>query len=161
MKENSSKKYTNSFHLRIYDMELLKSLNELLDTKKYESMNELLNSALAIGMEKIYLEFGKRKIFAFPNEFPEMSDEGRIDRVEHQLEKVKILTEDMYILMNSIEALTASIFNVQRASLKGEPLNEELLDSGYLAELPDTYREIKANLVSRFSRKLSKEKQDS
>lgn len=46
----------------------------------------------------------------------------------------------------------------ENTAIKGEELNEELLDSGYLAALPDTYREIKDNLVARFRRKLAKER---
>ena len=154
------KKHTNSFHLRIYDAELLKSMEELLQTKRYDSMNELLNCALGYGLEKIYLEFGKRKLFTKPRLIPEIPETKKIDRVEHQLKRLQTLSEDIFILMHSVEGLTASIFNVQRANVKGEALNEELLDSGYLAALPDAYREIKDNLVERFNRKLAKEQKE-
>ena len=35
MAEIKEKKHKNSFHVRIYDVELLKSLNELFETGKY------------------------------------------------------------------------------------------------------------------------------
>ncbi len=151
------KKFKNSFHLRVYNVELLKSLNELLATEKYDSMNELLNCALGIGVEKIYLEFGKRKLFTEARPIPEMPEGKRLDKVEMKLERLRVLQEDMFILMNSIEALTASVFNVQRSQIEGEPISGELIDSGYLAKLPKAYLDIKDNLVARFNRKLTKE----
>lgn len=157
MAEIKEKKYKNSFHVRIYDVELLKSLNELLDTGKYESMNELMNCALGVGVEKIYLEFGKRKLFTQAREIPEVPEGKKLDKIDTKLEKQRIMQEDMFILMNSIEALVASIFNVQRAEINGETVNAELIDSGYLAKLPPAYLEIKDNLVARFNRKLAKE----
>ncbi len=67
------------------------------------------------------------------------------------------MQEDMFILMNSIEALVASIFNVQLAEINGEAVSGELIDSGIMAKLPPAYLEIKDNLIARFNRKLAKE----
>lgn len=157
MAEIKEKKHKNSFHLRIYDAELLKSLNELLATEKYESMNELLNCALGVGVEKIYLEFGKRKLLTQARTIPEMPDGKKLDKIDNKLERNRIMQEDMFILLNSIEALVASIFNVQRAEINGEAVNAELIDSGIMAKLPPAYLEIKDNLIARFNRKLEKE----
>lgn len=157
MEDIKGKKHKNSFHVRIYDVELLKSLNELLATEKYDSMNELLNCALGIGVEKIYLEFGKRKLFTRTREIPEIPEGKKLDKIDLKLEKQRIMQEDMFILMNSIEALVASIFNVLRAEINDETVSAELIDSGYFAKLPLAYLEIKDNLVARFNRKLAKE----
>lgn len=81
----AEKKHKNSFHIRIYDVELLKSLNELFETGKYESMNELINCALGVGVEKIYLEFGKRKLFTQAREIPEVPEGKRLDKIETRL----------------------------------------------------------------------------
>ena len=158
MEEKKSKKFNNSFHLRVYDLELLKSLNELFDTGRYDSMNELINCALNIGIEKLYLEFGKRKLFNRAIPIPEMPDGKKIDKLDGKIERLRILVEDMYILMNSIEAMSATVLNVQRAELSDEPVNAELIDSGYLAQLPPAYLAIKDGLMARFDRKLKEEK---
>lgn len=160
MKEKQPKKFNNSFHLRVYDAEVMKSLNELIETGRYDSMNELLNCALGIGVEKIYLEFGKRKLLTRALEIPELPDTKKIDRLENKVERLRIMQEDMFILMNSIEALTCSIYNVQRAAANGEEVSAELIDSGYLTKLPQAYQDIKDNLVARFNRKLSKEQEN-
>lgn len=153
-------KVKNAFLVRLYDVETVRSIEELMQTGKYDSMNKLMNCAINFGIEKIYLEFGKRKLLPESTEIPEMPESKKIDRVERELKKVRVLEEDMFILMNSIEALVASTYNVQSAVLKGEEVSAELLDSGYLASLPAAYKEIKDNLVERFNRKLTKENQE-
>lgn len=157
MKEKQEKKFKNSFHLRIYDAEVLKSINELFETGRYDTMNELLNCALNVGVEKIYLEFGKRKLFSNPREIPELPDTKKLDKIDARLERLRIMQEDLFILMNSVEALACSIYNVQRAEITGDAVSAELMDSGALNKLPQTYQDIKDNLISRFNRKLSKE----
>lgn len=156
MAKNQDKKFNNSFHLRVYDSELLKSMYELVETDKYDSMNELLNCALGIGIEKIYLEFGKRKLFSTARETPEQSDVKKIDKIDAKIEKLRLLQEDMFILMNSIEALACSIYNVHRAEANGETISVELMDSGYLNNLPQAFRYIKDKLIERFNRKQNK-----
>lgn len=157
MSEEAGKKHKNSFHLRIYDAEVLKSLNELMKTDKYESMNELLNCAVGVGIEKIYLEFGKRKLLTQARTEPELPDGKKLDKLGRELNKVRTLEEDMYILMNSIKALTASIYNAYRMQANGEPVTPDLLDNyGYMSVLPDSYREIEDNLIARFNRNLGK-----
>lgn len=153
-------KVKNAILVRLYDVETVRSIEELMETEQFDSMNELMNQAINRGIEKIFLEFGKRKLFKQQGELPEMPEAKRIDRVEHELKKVRVLEEDMYILMNSIEALTASTYNVLCAQVKGEELSAELLDSGYLAVLHGAYREIKDGLEARFNRKLSKENKE-
>lgn len=149
-------KVKNAILVRLYDVETVRSIEELMETEQFDSMNELMNQAINRGIEKIYLDFGKRKVLKQTEE-PEMPEGKRIDRLEHELRKVRVLEEDMYILMNSIEALAASSYNVQCALIKGDEVSAELLDSGYLATLPDAYREIKDGLEARFKRKLSNE----
>lgn len=155
MKDGSQKKHKNDFRVRLYDIEVVKSIEELMDTSDFESANELLGRAIAIGVEKIYLEYGKRKRIAQAIPNPEMPETVRLDRIEHAIAKLRVLQEDMYIVMNSVEALTASIYNVHRANVRGEALNEELMDNyGYMSELPEAYREIKNNLLKRFNRRV-------
>lgn len=161
MKSDSQKKLSNDFRVRLYDVEVVKSINELLDTGDFDSTNELLGKAIAIGIEEIYLKYGKRKRLAQALPEPEVPEAVRLDRLEHEVVKVRTLQEDMYILMNSVKALTASIYNVHRANVKGEALNAELLDNyGYMATLPDAYREIENNLLKRFNRSLGKKNED-
>ena len=152
----SDEEFKNSFHLRVKDAEVLKSLNELFATGKFESMNDLLNQAVGIGLEKIYLEFGKRKALAQPLQLPEVPDSQKLDDLDHKLNQMRLLEEDIFILLNSVEGLVASVYNVQRAGVKGEAITEELIDSGHLASLPQSYQEIKDRLTERLNRRFKR-----
>lgn len=152
------KEYPNSFHLRVKDAEVLKSLNELFATKKFESMNDLLNRALSIGIEKIYLDFGKRKALAQPMDAIECSDRQKLDDLEHRLKQMQLLEEDMFILLNSLEGLVATNLNILVANVKGEALSEELIESGHLAKLPTAYQNIKDGLIDRLNKKFKTRK---
>ena len=159
MKDDSQKIRKNDFRVRLYNIEVVKSINELMKTGEFKSANELLERAIAIGIEKIYVERGKRKrkLLAQAVHNPEMQANEKLDKIEREIAKVRIREEDMCIMLNSIKAVTASIYNIQRANIKGEPLNVELLDNyGYMSELPEAYREIENNLLKRINRRLGK-----
>lgn len=155
MPEKTQKNY---YHIRLYDAETVKSIDELIKTGDFSSVNELLGKAIAIGIEKIYIEYGKRKrleLATMPT--PEVPDVVKLEKIQQGLENLRVLDEDLYILMNTIKALSASVFNILRANVKGEPLNTELLDNyGYMATMPDSYVEMEDKLQSRFNRKSKK-----
>lgn len=154
MNKNGQKQQRNDFRVRLYDAETVKSIDELLKTGDFSSVNELLGKAIAIGIEKIYVGYGKRKrleLATMPT--PEVPDVVKLENIKRELDNLRVLDEDMYILMNSIKGLTASVYNVLRANVKGEPLSVELLDDyGYMATMPDSYLEIENNLQARFNR---------
>ncbi len=155
MLEKTQKNY---YHIRLYDAETVKSIDELIKTGDFSSVNELLGKAIAIGIQKIYIEYGKRKrleLATMPT--PEVPDVVKLENIERELDNLRVLDEDLYILMNSIKGLTASVYNVLRANIKGEPLSAELLDDyGYMAAMPDAYREIEEKLQARFKRRTGK-----
>ena len=65
-------KLKNAFWLRIYDVDTLQSIHELIETKQFDSMNDLLNQAVRAGIEKIYLDYGKRR--ALPSGYAPTSE---------------------------------------------------------------------------------------
>lgn len=157
MEEKSQKKQKNSFHLRVYDVELLKSLNELLATEKYESMNHLLNCALGVGVEKIYMEFGKKKALAEPMNV-QTPETVRLAQMEKMLREIRILNEDIHVLSNSIEMAIFTVLNVMRAEASGEPVSADLIDNGYFVNIPPYYQDIKDKLTERLARVLKEKK---
>ena len=162
MNNSSQKQQRNDFRVRLYDAETVKSIDELIKTGDFSSVNELLGRAIAIGVEKIYVEYGKRKrleLATMPT--PEVPDVIKLEKIQRELDNLRVLEEDMYILMNSIKALTASNYNILCANIRGEPLNAELLDDyGFMATMPDSYREIEDKLQTRFERRTSKKRED-
>lgn len=147
----------NDFHIRIYDAETVKSINELITTKRFSSVNELMNKAINIGIEKIYLDFGKKKALGKTYAPPEETDSQRIDNIDHKLNKLRLTMEDILILLNAVELLTASNFNLYKAALLGEPVSEELIDSGHYAEPPEAYVRLKEQIAQRYSRQFKRE----
>lgn len=150
-------KNKNYYHVRIYDLEVVKSIEELMKTGNFSTANELLGKAIAIGIEKIYLEYGKHKRLSSPIELPEQSNGQRMDDLDHKMKQVRLLQEDTFVLLNSVEGLVASVYNILSANIKGEAISAELLDSGYLAQLPEPYKDTKHKLVERFDRKFKRE----
>lgn len=150
-------KIKNEFKLRIYDAQTAQSVDELVKSGRFGSANELLNAALQIGVEKIYIEAGKRKLLTTEKTVVDGMPDGRVlDKILRKTQANGVLLEDMFVMLSSIEALTASLYNALIYKTRGESVSEELLNSGYLAELPDSYREIRDRLVDSYEKKLRK-----
>lgn len=156
---DKEKKLKNDFRLRLYDAEVIKSIDELMQTGKFESYNDLLGYALGYGIEKVYLEYGKKKMLTQPINAEEPQSE-RLKKMERQIADIKVLLEDNFIMQTCQEAMVATIYNVERADFAGErnTVSPELMDSGYFAGLPEYYQHIKDVLTERFNRKLQNTK---
>lgn len=146
-KKATTQKNTNSFHIRVYDDDVLTSIYELFATKEFPTMNDLLNRALAVGIEEIYKKYGKRKALA-----PATDPVRDLRGVEELLKRVKsteATVDDLFVMMSIIEMLATTLFNAQRARSAGEPVSVELLDSGYFSTLPENLQAVKDELIHR------------
>lgn len=143
--ENTKKILKNNFHVRVYDDEVLKSIYELSETKMFGSMNELLNRALAGGVEELYKQFGKRKQLVDNVETPV----NYSNDIFKSLKTTEMTIDDIFVLINILEMLVTSLYNVQRAQVAKEDISVELIDSGYFSELPSNLKEIKEDLIKR------------
>ncbi len=142
----------NSFKVRVYDDDLLTSLNELYTTGKFESMNDLMNRALAIGVEKMYLEFGKRK--ALPEKMdPEPNLPAQLGMMMGKIHENSLNLDDIFVMMNCIETMVATLYNIQLAQVKREPISTELIESGYLSTLPVSMQAVKDQMIRRLDRR--------
>ena len=150
-------KFKNTFLVRIYDTEVLKSIYELLETNKFKDKNDLLSYAIGFGIEKIYLEFGKKRALTNPFEV-EMPVEERLNLIDRKLAEARIMQEDMFILSNGLEILISTVYNTLRAEAAGEEVTPELIDSGFFSTLPEFYRVIKDTMIERSKKKTQKEK---
>lgn len=158
MPKNSIDKKKNSFYLRIYDDDLLTSVYELAETQQFSSMNDLLCQALAIGIEKIYLKFGKRKALSSTVE-PVVSEMQKTDELLYRVKNMELTIDDIFVMLNIIEIMTTTLYNVEAAKTNNETeITAELMDSGYFSMLPGRYQDIKDKLISRIEKKKHKEK---
>lgn len=142
----------NSFKLRIYDDDLLTSLNELYKTGQFESMNDLLNRGLSIGIEKLYLEFGKRKALADPIE-PSPNISAQLNSLLARHKENSLTLDDIFVMMSCIETMIATLYNIEIAHTRKEPVNIELIESGYLSTLPTSLKAVKDQMIKRMERK--------
>ncbi|MDE5722000.1 MAG: hypothetical protein K2I30_04575 [Clostridia bacterium] len=150
-------KVKNEFKIRLYDTEVIKSIAELMQTGKFESYNDLLGYAISFGIEKIYLEFGKKRALTNPFEV-DMPMEERLNLIDRKLAEARIMQEDMFILSNGLEILISTVYNTLRAEAAGEEVTPELIDSGFFSTLPEFYRVIKDTMIERSKKKTQKEK---
>ena len=147
--------YKNAFWLRVYDVETLKSIYELYDTKQFESMNDLLNRAVRAGIEKMYIDYGKRGALKAPTAVP-VQDSQKLDEIEKKLKEMSYPLDDVLVLMSMVEMITSTLYNIEVARLKGEAVSADLLESGYFSALPANLQEIKDRLIARMEKKKRK-----
>lgn len=148
-------KKKNTFYIRVYDDDVLTSVYELYGTKQFDSMNDLMNKALAIGLEKIYLSYGKRRALSSAVE-PETPISESHREVINRLKNMELTINDLFVMMNVLEIMSATLYNVEVAKNSGETVSAELMDSGYFSNLPERYQEIKDKLIRRLERKNKK-----
>lgn len=143
----------NSFRVRIYDDEVLTQLYELASLHLYGSMNELMNEALKQGLEKMYLTAGKQKKFA------EQENGAPFNRYDEMLKRQKSTehtVDDVFVMMSVIEMLVTTLYNNEAMKLKGEEVSIELMESGFMAQLPENIQQVKDAITKRLSRKEKK-----
>lgn len=144
-------KKNNSFRIRVYDDELLTSLYELARLKEFASMNELICTALGIGVEKMYIERGKRKAFS-ANDVEESDGAKLIELIKRSKDAIKTL-DDVFVMLNVVEMLMSTLYNIELNKIVGETVSRELIESGYLSDLPSNIRRVKDSLVKRLAKK--------
>lgn len=148
-------KKNNAFYVRVYDDDVLTSLYELIDTKQFDSMNDLMNQALSIGIEKIYLTFGKRRALTSAIE-PVIPNAENTKEVLHKLKSMELTINDLFVILNVLEVMITTLYNVEVAKNTGESVSAELMDSGYFSTLPEQYQSIKDTLIRRIEKKNQK-----
>ena len=149
------KKKNNAFYIRVYDDDILTSLYELFDTKQVDSMNDLMNKAISIGIEQIYLTFGKRRALTSSIE-PVIPNTETTKEVLHRLKDMELTTNDLFVILNVLEVMITTLYNVEVAKNNGESVSAELMDSGYYSTLPEQYQSIKDTLIRRIEKKNQK-----
>jgi hypothetical protein len=157
-KKTQKKKVQNQFVLRVYDNDVLTNLTELFATGQFESMNELLNKALCIGAEKIYLDFGKKRALTGAV-MPEVNtDSERLNEILKRTKAVELTVDDVFVMMTAMEMLLSTVYNIEESKVEGKPVSIDMMQSGMLSVLPEHVRIAKERLQSRFSKRKENKK---
>ena len=72
---------------------------------------------------------------------------------EKKLKEMSLSLDDVLVLMSMVEMLTSTLYNVETARVKGEPVDAELIESGYFSTLPEQLQGIKDKLIERMQKK--------
>ena len=138
----------NDFHIRVHDVDVAKTIDELLNTNQIDNANVLLNAAVAIGVESLSYTYGLRKSKSKPSTSDNSDDNEKIDILTNLVKGLVRDISELLIGSNIQELLTALCFNMQyEKDVKGTKITSEMLESGILYELPDFIENVKATVV--------------
>lgn len=152
MKDNKK----NAFYVRIYDDDVLTGVYELFATKQFDSMNDLLCKALSIGIDKMYLAYGKKRALSSVGD-PSVPETEKTEEILRRLKNMEMTINDLFVMLSVIENMETTLYNVEAAKSSGEAVSAELMDSGYFSALPERYQAIKDKLIARIEKKKHKE----
>ncbi len=150
MKGQKPQKRNNYFPLRVYNEDVLVTLEELYSTNQFESMNDLLGRAVKIGAEEIYKNFGKRK--ALGVEPTEDNLKTKLDELSHHEKRTSLTVDDIFVMLNVLETMVSTLYNIEHNRLQGEQVSAELMDAGFYAHLPDDFQAVKDELIKRMNK---------
>ena len=125
-------KVNNKYYVRIYDVKLLNTIEQLKGTKYFSSTNEMLNKALDYGLAYLM------KCITGMHTKKTQSDGDEIlkdlDYIKRKVCSFSIKQDEAYVDGKLIETLAAMIYNIMVIS---ESNIVDSVDSAVLEELPD------------------------
>lgn len=137
-------KRKNEFKLRIYDEDTLINLDELQKTGYFGNMNELLNKVIEKGAAAMLASFGKRGVLSDDSNNPQGTS---LLEIKNKLSSMSSTLDNIFVLTSIVETLGAIQFNIENAKISGEPVTEELLQSGAFSDLPEWLQEVKDVII--------------
>ncbi|MDE6059370.1 MAG: hypothetical protein K2G44_04935 [Clostridia bacterium] len=152
MKEQKTQKRRNQFPLRIYNEDVLITLEELYATNQFESMNDLLGRAVKIGAEEIYANFGKRRSLGKDEPTGE-NLKTKLDELSRHEKRTSLTVDDIFVMLSVLETMLSSLYNIEHARIRGEEVSAELMDVGYYAQLPKDFQLVKDELIAQMKKK--------
>lgn len=140
--------------VRIYDDELLTYIDELYNTGNFPSKNAVINKSIEFGIPLLYKELLGKKL----------KENGALDTnqrkeneemISKMLREIRLTTDDIFIVLNIIEYLTTTIFNMELSKLTNISITDDQVRAGLLSDLPDNLQKVKNEVVNRHNKKRS------
>ena len=154
-KKNTRK---NEFKVRIYDDDVLTSIDELLGTKDFSSTNDLLNQAVERGINEIYQAYGKAKKLSAPLDInTDGNTHTHMRDIKNKLSRIALTIDDLFVLLSTNEALLSTVFNVVMAHENGEIVSEESIEQGGYSDLPQFIKTVREKIILGLERTKEKE----
>lgn len=143
----------NHMTLRIHNVSIYQLVEEL--TEEYGNMNLALNACLAAGAPIVYEETFRKKanVETLHRKTQESESVEALLAMSKQIKELRLTQDDLYVMINNLEFMLASLYNIKISELDEQPVNTEMIRQGLLAELPEELRPIKKELQQRYKRK--------
>lgn len=120
--------------IRLKDEDTRQRLEKAFVSGGYDSYNQLINDALDRGLREILSETRESK--------PETTSK-EVSTQTAILKSIESTIDEVYVLQNIIEALLATLYNIERTKISNETVDLFLFDSGLLSKLPEQWNEAK------------------
>lgn len=147
--DDKTRKITHT--VRIYDEQMLDYIDELLGAGFFASKNEIINRAVEYGLPLIYSElFGKKVASGAQNVRQSDIDFG--EQMRKDLREMRLTLDDLFVVMNIIEYITTTSFNLKLAELNGIAVADDDVRSGIYSQLPQQLQEVKNEILQRKSK---------
>ncbi|MDR3262964.1 MAG: hypothetical protein LBT30_01475 [Clostridiales bacterium] len=138
--------------VRIYDDDLLSYIEELHQTKQFNSRNDVINKGIEFGIPMLYKEIFGKRLKEFGALLPARDTENE-QLVVKKLKEISLTTDDIFIVLNLLEYLTTTIYNIELSKLNGISITDDEVRSGLLSELPSNLQKVKDEVVKRHNKK--------
>ncbi|MDR3318381.1 MAG: hypothetical protein LBS99_03005 [Clostridiales bacterium] len=138
----------NQFLVRVASENTLILLEEIMKNGYFSTKNAMLNRCLDVGAPLLLRQITGKDFNAV-----EQTSAVASPDIERKLKQLEINGEDLFVLLNVIEHMTATLYNAKLCELSGEPIAAEDLMSGRLSVLPDNLNAVKAELIKRYERR--------
>lgn len=123
--------------IRIKDNLVISKLENFKKRYSFKSDNEMGNFLI----EKAFLNL---------NENEEKIIKSNLDEnTKKTINYIRLSLDEMYVTLNIIKHLAATIYNVKLEELDGEKLDREIIETGALSYLPERLREIENSVTKK------------
>jgi hypothetical protein len=145
----------NAFTVRLKNNAVLSALKELFGTRIYGTVGELINRCIEVGADNLYRKLYNGNLYeseGIPAASPSSTPQSAED-IRHALREIKNTTDDVFVVLNLLEYMLTTLYNVTAAKVAGTPVSEDMMRTGLLAAMPEEIEGIKREIVAQYSRK--------
>lgn len=145
----TAQKKSNQFLVRVANIDTLKSIERLYETKKFDSKNQMLNEIIERGLASLLSEYGKHRTFDKPLDVTEQATAETLVDIKKILKQQQLNMDDIFVMLNVMESLCSILLNIKLSQLNDEHIDNEMIEAGYLSSLPDFLQQVKNEVTSR------------
>lgn len=140
--------------LRIHNAATYELINELAEA--YKNRTTVLNECLNVGAPIVYERFFHRKALTLQGRENTKADDidvaEALNSTARQIREMRLTQDDLYVMINNLEYMLATLYNTRLAELSDNPVSAEMVRQGLMSELPEELRTVKNELQQKYSK---------